>query len=108
MLYHLILKQIIRKKQKRIRITFDLLVHCGIPVTIPTPLTRPSRNNILIPGRMYSGRCANSKRTFARLPGRSTIPSVSSFALWLGGKPKALLFTIWMSRANALCLTFNI
>ena len=26
----------------------------GIPVIIPTPLTRPSRKSILIPGRMYS------------------------------------------------------
>mmetsp|Transcript_27995 Transcript_27995/g.55960 ORF Transcript_27995/g.55960 Transcript_27995/m.55960 type:complete len:101 (+) Transcript_27995:41-343(+) len=50
----------------------------GIPVIIPTPLTRPSRKSILIPGRMYSGRLANSKRTFARLPGRNTIPSMSS------------------------------
>lgn len=47
-------------------------------VMIPTPRTRPSRNNIRIPGRIYSGRFANSKRTLARLPGRNTIPPLSS------------------------------
>lgn len=56
------------------------LPSAGIPVMIPTPLTRPSRKSILMPGRMYSGRLANSNRTFALLPGLSTIPSASVLA----------------------------
>mmetsp|Transcript_34637 Transcript_34637/g.41429 ORF Transcript_34637/g.41429 Transcript_34637/m.41429 type:complete len:99 (-) Transcript_34637:1653-1949(-) len=52
----------------------------GIPVIMPTPRTLPSRKSILIPGRTYSGLFANSKRTFARLPGRNTITSPSSFS----------------------------
>ena len=70
----------------------------GIDVMIPTPRTRPSRNNILIPGRIYSGRFANSNVTLARDPGRKTIQSSSPLSPrdveLLVGIPTVLLLTL--------------
>ena len=44
------------------------LDHHSVPMTIPIPFVRPSRNTKRVPAVRYSGRCRNRKRTQARSP----------------------------------------